>query len=218
MTQKKKSKYIESHWLVFGFQGLIGLLFGWFIMFTGITQTSALVATVASAILAIGIVDLFNLLHRSRTMRNWGFTLILAILDIAISLTLLLTINQNPVWALGLIAGYTIFRGLFEVFVGLKSLTDPTDRFIWVVCGICGIILGFVVLNSGHMETNTFIKIFGTYLMIYGISNLIYGVHNKNEREEQREAWRKAAAKHRRAQKKLTAEQKKNPLRKLFGK
>lgn len=213
---KTRKKYIESHWLVFAFQGLIGLLFGWFIMFTGVKDTVSLVAVVASTLLAIGIVDLFNLLHRNRTKRNWGFTVVLTVLEIGIALALLLTLQQNAVWQLVLIAVYTIFRGLFEIFVGLKSLTDPTDRFMWVICGMCGIIIGFVIFNSGHLETNTFIKIFGTYMLIYGVTNLIYGVHNKNEQAEQKELRRKAAEKRRREKAKLEAEKNRSLVSKLF--
>ena len=47
--------------------------------------------------------------------------------------------------------------------------------------GICGCVIGFVILNaSSFVEETLFIHIFGTYLMIFGLSNLIYGIHNKN--------------------------------------
>ena len=86
---------------------------------------------------------------------------------------------------------------------------------MWIVCGICACILGFVVLNSGHFENpTTFIKFFGTYMMIYGITTLIYAVHNKNELAEQKEERRLAREK--RKAEKAAAERSRNPLSKLF--
>jgi len=41
-----------------------------------------------------------------------------------------------------LIAGYTIVRGVLEIMIGLKSVDDKTDKFIWILLGICGAIMG----------------------------------------------------------------------------
>lgn len=197
----RKRKYIESHWLVFAFQGLVGLLFGWFVMFTGISDVSSLVAVVATTLLLLGIIDVFNLLHRKRLQYVWGLTLVLAIVEIVVAMLLLFTINDNYTWHLVIIALYTIFRGIFEILIGLKSLTDPTDRFMWTTCGITGTILGFVILNSGNFSNSTtFIKVFGTYMMIYGLTNIIYGIHNKNEIAEAKEHKRKLDRKRRKKQ------------------
>jgi len=190
-----KRKYIESHWLVFAAQGLIGLLFGWYVMFTGVTSLTTLVIIVATTLLALAIIDMLNLINRKRRQDAWVLTLILALIETVFAVGLLVTINNNPAWPMFILAGYTLFRGLFEILIGFKSMTDPTDRFMWVVCGICGCILAFVIMNSGHfLETTTFIRFFGTYMMIYGVTALIYGVHNKNEQKELKET-RSAAAK-----------------------
>ncbi len=194
----RKRKFVENHWLVFAVQGVIGLLFGWFVIFTGISTVSQLIPIVATILLALGIIDLVNLLHRERQNAGWGLTLVLALIELVVALTLLFTLGQPAFWHLIVVACYTIVRGLFEILIGFHYLTDATDRFMWIVCGICGCILGFVILNSGQfVNTTTFIKFFGTYMMIYGITNLIYGVHNKFEREEEREARRKQAEKRR---------------------
>lgn len=199
-TINPKRKYIDSHWLVFALQGLISLLFGWFVMFTGLTSTSALVVIASVVLLSLGIIELVNALYRHRRHHGIGFAIAIAIIEIVISLALLFTINQNAIWHLTIIAVYTFLRGIFEILIALSSKIDATDRFIWLICGICGAIIGFVILNSGHFHTTTFIKFFGSYMMIFGISQLIYGVHNRNERLEQI-AERKALADARRRQK-----------------
>ena len=32
-----KRKYVDSHWLIFAFEGAVALLFGWFALFTNLT-------------------------------------------------------------------------------------------------------------------------------------------------------------------------------------
>ncbi|MBP5675347.1 DUF308 domain-containing protein [Candidatus Saccharibacteria bacterium] len=183
-----KRKYVDSHWLIFAFEGAVALLFGWFALFTNLKEVSALVSIVGSTLLGLGIIELFNLLRRAHLNETWGFTLISALIEVGIAFALLFTADQELVWHLALIAGYTVVRGVFEILIGLKSVDDITDKFIWVITGICGTIMGFVILNSGNEAVSenalTFIKFFGAYMMLYGLANLIYGVHNHNQAED----------------------------------
>ncbi len=201
-----KRKYVDSHWLIFAFEGAIALLFGWFALFTNLRETDALVSIVGSALLGLGIIELFNLLRRAHLNETWGFTLVSALIEIGVAFALLFTADQELVWHLALIAGYTVVRGLFEILIGLKAVDDLTDKFIWIITGICGTVMGFVILNSGNETVSenalTFIKFFGAYMTLYGLANLIYGVHNHDQANDLK-AERSAAAK--RGAKKLAA-------------
>lgn len=77
--------------------------------------------------------------------------------------------------------------------IGFRTTVDPTDRFIWVLCGICGLVFGIVILNSGHLTNVDFVRFFGAYMMILGVSSLIYGAHNRTQVHEDREARIEAA-------------------------
>ena len=186
-----KRKYVDSHWLIFAFEGAVALLFGWFALFTNLRETSALVSVVGSTLLGLGIIELFNLLRRARLNETWGFTLISALVEVGVAFALLFTADQELVWHLALVAGYTVARGLFEILIGLKSIDDITDKFIWVVTGICGVIMGFVILNSGNETVSDnaliFIKFFGAYMTLYGLASLIYGVHNHDQANDLKE-------------------------------
>ncbi len=196
-----KRKYVDSHWLIFAFEGAVALLFGWFALFTNLTDTSALVSIVGSLLLGLGIIELFNLLRRAHLNETWGFTLISALIEVGVAFALLFTSDQELVWHLALIAGYTVVRGVFEILIGLRAVDDITDKFIWVVTGICGAVMGFVILNSGNAVVTdnapAFIKFFGAYMTLYGLANLIYGVHNHDQatnlHAERSEAAKKAA-------------------------
>jgi len=108
---------------------------------------------------------------------------------------LLFTQDYNMAWALTILAIYTIGRGVLEILLAFTAIADKTDRFMWLTCGICGAIIGVVILNSGGFsDQTTFVRFFSAYMMIYGVTNLIYGVHNRNELAEQKEARRIARA------------------------
>lgn len=179
-----KLKYIDSHWGVFALQGVVALLFGWFALFTGSSDVQTLVVIVGSVLLSLGIIELLNLLIRTRTRNTWGISLFMAILEIGAALSLLFTYEQNVAWHLAVVAAYTTIRGIFEILLGLHSIDDLTDKFSWVLTGVCGCIMGIVILNSGRLGTTHFIKYFGSYMMVFGIVNLIYSIHNHEQSKD----------------------------------
>ena len=179
-----KLKYIDSHWGIFALQGIVALLFGWFALFTSSSDIQTLVVIVGSVLLSLGIIELLNLLIRTRTRNTWGISLFMAILEIGAALSLLFTYEQNVAWHLAVVAAYTTIRGIFEILLGLHSIDDLTDKFSWVLTGICGCIMGIVILNSGRLGTTHFIKYFGSYMMVFGIVNLIYSIHNHEQSKD----------------------------------
>ena len=119
---------------------------------------------------------------------------LIALFDAGFGLAMLFVADQAMVWHLSLVAAYTGLRGIFELLMGFRTTVDPTDRFIWALCGVVGIIFGLVIFNSGHLENIEFMRFFGAYMMILGVCSLIYGIHNHEQGIEDREA-RSIAAK-----------------------
>ena len=181
-----KLKYIDSHWGIFVLQGIVALLFGWFALFTSSSDVQTLVIIVGSVLLSLGIIELLNLLARTRARNTWGVALFMAILEVTAGLSLLFTYEQNVAWHLIVIASYTIIRGIFEIILGLKAIDDLTDKFIWILTGVCACIMGVVIFNTGHLGNTPFIKYFGSYMMVFGVVNLIYAVHNKEQAKDYR--------------------------------
>ena len=170
-----KRKYIDSHWLIFALQGVLALLFGWYALFTNLNSLEAIIVIAGTVLLGLGIIEMLNLLTRTHLKETWGLSLLMAVLEIATAFTMLFAKDQNAIWHLAIIGLYTITRGILD---------DLTDRFIWVLTGISGCIIGIVVVNAGHLGNLPFIKYFGSYMMIFGISNLIYAIHNKEQKHE----------------------------------
>lgn len=183
-----KRKYIDSHWLVFIFQGAVALLFGCLTLFTSDETSVNLIPIIGIFLLALAVVEFANSLYRSHHREGWLVATLIALFDAAFGLALLFVTNQGMVWHLSLVAAYTALRGIFEIVMGFRTTVDPTDRFIWLLCGIAGVIFGFVIFNSGHLANVDFIRFFGAYMLILGVGSLIYGVHNREQGIEDREA------------------------------
>ena len=183
-----KRKYIDSHWLVFMFQGVIAFLFGSLTLFSSGDTSTSLIPVVGLSMLALAVVEFANSIYRSHNKHGWLTATGVAIFDAAFGLVLLFMMDRGMAWHLVLMSIYTLVRGAFELILAFRTTVDPTDRFIWALCGVCGILFGIVIFNSGHLANVDFMRFFGAYMTIFGTSSLIYGVHNREQQREDREA------------------------------
>ena len=192
-------RYIDSHWLTFVVRGVISILFGWVTLFHSNNSFPTIISFIGLFLLCLCIVEFLNALHRTKTKSGWVISVVVALFDIITALFLIFA-PDNLTWYLITIAAYTIVRGIAEIVIGFRTTVDPTDRFIWILTGVCGTIMGIVILNSGSLDANSFVRFFGAYLLIFGVSSLIYGVDNRHQKLEDHYA-RVEAAKHRKSQK-----------------
>ncbi len=194
-----KRKYIESHWLVFGIKGAIGLVAGLCLMLTTKTDTSYLTTIVGITMLAFEITEIMNTINRKKLQRNWGFSLAIGLVEFFIALCLLLTINlfSNEGWNIALriplLSVYTCIASILSVLIGFTCFEDKTDRFMWIVMGMIGCVLGLVMLAGSGLSETTHIQLFGTYLLAKGLTDLIFGIHSRNELLEKAAARSKKA-------------------------
>lgn len=190
-----KRKYIDSHWLVFIFQGIIAFLFGCLTLFTSGDSSAGLVPVVGLSLLALAVVEFANSIYRSYNRHGWFVSTGIAVFDAIFGLAMLFLMNEGMTWHLVMLSIYTILRAIFELLIAFRTTVDPTDRFIWGLCGICGIIFGISIFNSGHLANVDFMRFFGAYMMILGVSSLIYSAHNRDQQREDKEARSEAAKK-----------------------
>lgn len=142
------------------------------------------IAVVSIFLLLMGIIDSVSALYASIKKHGWINSVIDALVDIVAALTLLFFAKSDIVASLVIIAVYTIASGLIDIFHGFLSTVDPTDRFIRVLAGVLGCIMGIVIVNAGEFEIMTFIRFFGAYMLIVGVTSMIYGVHNRSQEIE----------------------------------
>ena len=181
-------KYIDKHWTVFMVRGVLAGVFGLLVLFGGISSIEQIVAVISMFLLLLGIIDSTSALYNSAKKRGWINSIIDALVDVVAAVILLFFARNDLVFSLVVISVYTILSGLIDIFHGFISTVDPTDRFIRILAGICGCIMGIVILNAGNFEITTFVRFFGVYMLLVGITSLIYGAHNRNQEIEDKVA------------------------------
>ena len=176
-------RHIDSHWLLFIGKGALALIFGWLMLFNTRMDMITSIALCGVFLLAFSVIEFINSLYRAHMRFGWAITVLMAVLDTVAAFILIL--NTADVVTVGLltIAIYTIGRGIAEILIGIRIDDDSTDRFIWIITGVCGAVMGLVILNCGQLtDTTTFIRFFGSYIFVSGITNLIYGIHNREQK------------------------------------
>lgn len=190
-----KRKYIDSHWLVFVFQGMVALLFGCLTLFTNSESSRSIIPIVGIFLLSLAVIEFANSVYRSYNQEGWLVSTAIAVFDAIFGLLMLFAINEGMTWHLVIMTIYTILRGVFELLIGFRTTVDPTDRFIWCLCGVCGLIFGIVIFNSGHLANIDFVRFFGAYMLILGVCSLIYSFDNREQQREDRQSRSSAAQK-----------------------
>lgn len=177
-------RFIDKHWLVFAVRGAAAVVFGFLMLFGGFNSLESVIAVVCVFLLAMGIIDAVSALYNSSKKHGWFNSVVDALIDVAASLMLLFLARNDLVGSLIIIAVYTFISGIIDIFHGFLSTVDPTDRFIRVLAGMIGCVMGLVIINAGNFEIMTFIRFFGAYLLIVGVTSMIYGVHNRAQEIE----------------------------------
>ena len=185
---KINRRYIDKHWLVFILRGALAGAFGFIALFGGMSNVESVVAIISVFLLLMGIVDSVGALYNSTKKHGWINSVIDAGIDVVAAVVLLFFARNDLVTSVIILSVYTILSGVIDIFHGFLSTVDPTDRFIRVLAGACGCIIGAVILNSGNFEIMTFIRFFGAYMLIVSVTSMIYGVHNRAQNIEDKVA------------------------------
>lgn len=197
---KFNRKFIDKHWMIFLIRGMLAAIFGCFTLFGGLGSIENTIAIISVLLLLMGIVDAVGALYGSTKKHGWINSIIDALVDVIAAVSLLFFAKGSLANAVIIISSYTIISGIIDIFHGFLSTVDPTDRFIRILAGISGCVIGAVILNAGDFEITTFIRFFGAYMLVVGITSLIYGTHNYSQEKEDkiaRSEARKLAAKKR---------------------
>ena len=185
---KINRKYIDKHWVVFILRSVLAGVFGLLLLFGGPTDMENVMVEISIFLLMMGIIDSVSALYNSTKKRGWFNSVIDAGIDIVAAVVLLFFAKNNLATSVVILSIYTLLSGVIDVFHGFLSTVDPTDRFIRVLAGMCGCVVGIVILNAGNLEISTFIRFFGTYMLIVGVTSAIYGVHNRSQNIEDKVA------------------------------
>lgn len=189
---KINRRYIDKHWLVFIVRGGLAGIFGLLALFAGMTSIENIIAVLSVFLLLMGITDSVSALYNSTKKHGWVNSIIDALVDVVAAVALLFFARGDLATNVIILSVYTIISGLIDIFHGFISTADPTDKFIRILAGVCGCVIGAVILNAGDFELTTFIRFFGAYMLIVSVTSLIYGVHNRAQNIEDKIARKQA--------------------------
>ena len=181
---KLNRKYIDKHWIVFIIRGILAGVFGFLLLFGNVAEVENVIAEISIFLLLIGVVDSVSALYNSTKKRGWVNSIIDAGIDVIAAMALLFFAKSDLTNSVIVLSIYTVISGVIDIFHGFLSTVDPTDRFIRILAGVCGCIIGIVILNAGNFEISTFVRFFGAYMLIVGATSAIYGVHNRSQNIE----------------------------------
>lgn len=184
----KKTKFVESHWLTFAMKGAISVVAGLCLMFAPKNDLSLMTQIVGWTMFGLAFIEIANVLYRTRRSHNWGFPLLLGAIELFIAVALLYTIDPNAKTAdeltwlrITYLSAYVVFASIVTIVMGFASFDNVTDRFMWVVNGMIGSVLAFMMFGGTTLGAEAHIAIFGSYLMVNGLTDLFFGVHSKEE-------------------------------------
>ena len=181
-------KFIDKHWLMFVLRGGLAAVFGFLALFGGLNDLNSAIAIIVIFLLVMGVIDAVGALYNSMKKHGWINSVIDALVDVAAAIALLFFAQGDFVACTVILAVYTFVSGVIDIFHGFLSTVDPTDRFIRILAGVIGAVMGFVILNAGSFELMTFVRFFGAYLLVVGVTSMVYGVHNRAQKVEDKVA------------------------------
>lgn len=190
---KINRRYIDKHWLVYVLRGSIASLFGLLMMFNCLEDTGSVGLPIGIFLLCMGAIDSVSAIYSSHKRHGWITALTDAVVDVIAALVLLFVGRESLLASVVILAVYTLVSGLIDVFHGFVSTLDPTDKFIRILIGVAGCIIGIVILNAGNFDVIEFYRFFGVYVVLVGATSLIYGVHNRSQKIEAQELMRELA-------------------------
>ncbi|MFV0485457.1 MAG: HdeD family acid-resistance protein [Candidatus Saccharimonadales bacterium] len=198
---KVRRKYIESHWLIFALLGVVTFIAGLYLMFSPSEDVAHYIYVIGYVLMSLAIVQVINVIYRKQRQHSWGMSVGIALLEFGVGLTLVLAASFAYEFHIALIAGYVLLRSVTSIISGFSSFTNMTDKFMWIVYGMVGSILGFVLLADPGVSETTFIRVFATFMLVAGLTNLMYGIHAKDELIEAKQARAKKISKGKKAKK-----------------
>ncbi|MDR2063472.1 MAG: DUF308 domain-containing protein [Candidatus Nomurabacteria bacterium] len=170
-------QYVETHWWAFLLEGVVAGGFGLFALFNNIKEIHTLAIIVSIVLMFMGALEVLRSLMAIKTQKDWGLSLFIALAEVAVGAFVLLNRNGEVEYLVVAISAYMIARGIFDCLVALISFTFHIDRFMWVLSGIVGTVLGFVALASGDYDGSSVFWILGSYMLVFGVTDMIYAIH-----------------------------------------
>ena len=171
-----KSKNIaKSVWWFVILTGVLGILFGLFAVFWPGLTLATLVLAFGVFVVAIGAIWLILSFTSIKTNRVWWLSSLFAVFLIVAGIYLIMN-PSTTVAIFAVLAAIAIFVQSLGDLVNASYSDSKGEKTIWIIAGLVGVVLGFVLIFYPTGVTLAFVWILGLYALIRGIFAIIYAV------------------------------------------
>ena len=175
----------DNYWRVSAIRGAVSLLAGLVLAFINTRRIGSLTTAVAVGLSALLIVDVIDIFIRKREGKNLTFSIINVTLELVLVNLLFASLFKDLTDTISFgirvrcLAVYAIIYSILAIVRGFKNHKVGLDRFMLVVQGLIGVVVGVAML-VGQFYEMTYILLFGLFLMVNSLTALIFAFSSKN--------------------------------------
>jgi|SRR5699024_9320986 len=141
----RKENKVLNFWYMPLIAGFLFILLSIGVMVTPITSFLLLTAFLSIGVTISGLLDFIYSVVNKKTLKNWGWYLIVAIINIIVGTYLLLNLGLSALMLSVFIGVLVMTRSIMTIVKAFHLKRDKTKPWIWVlITGIIGV--GFSVL------------------------------------------------------------------------
>lgn len=170
-------KFVKKAWWATVAVGVLGILFGLFIFFWPST-----VLKLAFSILAliVGAFAVVQALGNTKENRLWWLTLLFGVLCLSTGVFILFR-PDVAVAVFTIIVSVVFFTQALRDLIVASYSNDKTMKTFFVVTGLVGFVVGFIVLFYPEAIVDTLGYVLGAYIVFRGASLLFYAYQTRSE-------------------------------------
>jgi len=159
-----------KHWWVSLLVGIIAIALGIWCMFTPLTTFAALTIVFVVSFFVGGISEIAFSLANKDSMKNWGWTLAVGIIDLIFAIILLANMELAPLMLCYLIAFWIMLQAIWGIGMSLDLQAIKNSGWGWLLAlSILGLFASFLLLFQPAVA-----GLFAAYIIAFAF--LAYGI------------------------------------------
>lgn len=172
MSQDLVRAKAQNIWWAVVSTGVIAIIFGLMTIIWPRITLGILILIFGICVIVAGIVNLIKALDNIKTDRLWWLTLVFSLICIGLGIYLLVYPPATIALFVILLAIFLFAQSFFDFVVA--SYSEGSDKWLWVVTGLVGVVFGFVILFNPAVASLAFVWALGAYALVHGAVSLFY--------------------------------------------
>lgn len=174
-------KQSVKHWWVSLLVGIIAIVLGFWCMFTPFSTFAALTIIFVISFLVGGISEIVFAISNKNSIKNWGWTLAMGIIDLVFALILLSNMALAPLMLSYLIAFWIMLRAMWGVGMAFDLQTVQGSGWGWLLAlSILGVLASVLLLFQPAVAALFAAYIISVAFIAYGILRVFLAFKLKN--------------------------------------